>query len=251
MYHRIVSLAPSITETIFALNAQTNLVGITDYCNYPPETSTIARVDGFATPSIEKILDLNPDLILATSLHKADKLAVFRANGIEVKQLSAVSLFDAPELIRSVGNLIGNDHEANLLATQLHAAMQLVLTKGKEISAKQKVCYLCTSAPFCSFKAKCPTNQLVELLGGQLCGNDGFNLALSILNDDPDVLIIPYIQGSKDYQTQQAFVDSHPELKQLRVFKRNNVKVINGELLSRPGPRAAEGLSLLFNVIHN
>lgn len=251
MYNRIVSLAPSITETIFALGCEQRLVGLTDYCNYPPQTKSIATIDGFVTPNVEKIKILSPDLILATTLHKDDKLRVFQDQGIEVIQIKAVTLFDAPDLIRSMGNILGKENEAGALADRLNAEMQSVLLKGKTITDKVKVCYLCTSTPFCAHKLKCQTNHLVSLLGGTLCGADGNRLAESIINDNPDVLIIPYKEGSTDYRVQKAFIDHHPELMQLQFFKQGRFKIINGELLSRPGPRAAEGLNILFNTIHN
>ena len=64
---RIVSLAPSITETVFVLGDGDRLVGVTDYCDYPPEATRKPRVGGISTPSFEAILALRPDLVIATS----------------------------------------------------------------------------------------------------------------------------------------------------------------------------------------
>ena len=82
---RIVSLAPSNTEILFALGLADKVVGVTDYCNYPPEAKEKPSIGGFSTPNIEKVIALSPDLILATSTHQKQVIPQLEAKGMTVR----------------------------------------------------------------------------------------------------------------------------------------------------------------------
>ena len=81
---RIVSLAPSVTEILFALDLGDQIVGVTDQCNYPPAAGKIERVSGFGTPNVEKLLALGPDMVIACGLEKPELIEVLRQAGIQV-----------------------------------------------------------------------------------------------------------------------------------------------------------------------
>ncbi len=75
---RIVSLAPNVTEILFALGLGENIVGVTDLCDYPPEAKSIKRVSGFGTPNIETLLAVSPDIVIACGLEKPEVLAALQ-----------------------------------------------------------------------------------------------------------------------------------------------------------------------------
>ncbi len=250
MYKRIVSLAPSISETICTLGEAKLLIGVTDYCNFPEHCQTLAKIGGFATPDVNKILALKPDLILATTLHNIDKLAVFKEHNITVIQIDAKQLLDSPSTINQIGIAINIEEKAQKLAQEIQLEIDTILEKAKTINYKVKVCYLCTSTPFCNYKPKCQTNKLVTILGGELCNYPKENLATAIAIANPEVVIIPYKTDSEDYKRQISFIEQNKEIHETKAFKTKAILNINGELLSRPGPRAAVGLSELFNLIH-
>lgn len=247
---RIISLAPSITETIFALHKQHLLVGVSDFCNYPDEAKTIDKIGGFIAPNLDRILSLKPNMVICTTLHKLDKLKPLLDKGIEIIQVTALKLFDAPSMIKEVGVAIGAEVNAKELANKIQSTFDEVLQLAKNQPTK-RVCYLCTSNPFCNWKKKCQTNELLQDLGGEPSAYEKDNLAQSIVGSDPEVIIIPYSKDTEDYRIQAKFLEDNPVLKQTTAFKSGRIKQINGELLSRPGPRAAEGLRLLFELIHN
>lgn len=247
---RIVSLAPSITETIFALNAQEYLVGVSDFCTYPDEANALDKIGGFNAPDLDKILALKPNLVIGTTMHQIDEMQSLINAEIEIKLVVAQKLFDAPNMVSEVGKIIGRSDQASKLTDSLNDQFHKILELASKID-KKRVCYLCTSVPFCGWKSKCQTNELVMKLGGELSRYEKDNLAQSIVDSDPEVIIIPYAKGNDDYKIQAKFFDDNPILKQTTAYKNNKVVQMNGELLSRPGPRAGEGLKQLFELIHN
>jgi iron complex transport system substrate-binding protein len=84
---RIVSLAPSITEMFFSLGVGDQVIGATDYCNYPPEAKKIPRVGGLGQPNVEKIISMAPDLVVYTDLERDEIADVLREAGITVLEL--------------------------------------------------------------------------------------------------------------------------------------------------------------------
>ena len=84
---RIVSLAPSVTEMLFALDLQDSIVGVTNCCDYPPEAKDIERVGGFGAPNIEKLLVLRPHLVVATGFERSDVAEMLRKAGIQLLEL--------------------------------------------------------------------------------------------------------------------------------------------------------------------
>lgn len=251
MIKRIVSLAPSVSETIYALGHQDLLVGVTDHCNYPEHCNTLPKIGGFANPNIDTILALKPDCIITTTFHKKEKLAVFTDQGIQVEQIAANKITDSANTIRHIGQIINQEANANKLANKIETQLNDLFESAKLKKHKPKVCYLCTSVPFCSHKQKCQTNHLVKQLGAHLIAYTKENIVDDIIQANPDIIIIPYTPGSNDYNSQMAFINEHPELQKTTSFKNNKVVSINGELLSRPGPRSAEGLQTLFNLIYS
>ena len=107
---RIVSLAPSITETVFVLGDGDRLAGVTDYCDYPPEATLKPRVGGISTPSFEAILALRPDLILATAeSNYAEHVERLVSLGLAVYVVRPVDFETVLESIDRIGGVLGRD----------------------------------------------------------------------------------------------------------------------------------------------
>ncbi len=103
---RIVSLAPSVTEILFALDLGDHIVGVTDQCNYPPAVKEIERVSGFGTPNVEELLALGPDMVIACGLEKPEFTEVLRQAGIQVVNVQKTGFIASfPELFDAIGQI--------------------------------------------------------------------------------------------------------------------------------------------------
>jgi len=104
---RIVSLGPGITEILFALDLGEKVVGVTDYCDYPEEALAKDKVGGFSTPSLERIIDLEPDLILAANIHYPDLVSQLESKGLAVVVFNAKDIDGIFANIELMGQITG------------------------------------------------------------------------------------------------------------------------------------------------
>lgn len=123
---RIISLAPSNTELLYALGLGDRVVGVTRYCNYPPAALTVEQVAGFSDLSTEKIVAARPDLVLASRGNDPEGLAGVRQLGIPVFGLANNSVDQVIESLRRLGRLTGQQQGADSLATALQARIDRV-----------------------------------------------------------------------------------------------------------------------------
>jgi iron complex transport system substrate-binding protein len=138
---RIVSMAPSITEIIFALDAQDRLVGVTTYCNYPVEAQNITKIGGFSTPNLEVLTTLNPDLIIAAS-YDAKSVETLEAANFTVVIIEKNSILGIIEGIREIANLIDAKPKGKELCDSLLARYNTIVAKTSQIAAQDKLkCY--------------------------------------------------------------------------------------------------------------
>jgi iron complex transport system substrate-binding protein len=115
---RVVSLAPSLSETVCALGGSGQLIGVTDYCLYPVELKNKTRIGGYLNPNLERITALQPDLVLALPEHR-DVIEKLKRLGLRVESIKNWSVEDVYRSITSVGSLIGRDRKARELASRL------------------------------------------------------------------------------------------------------------------------------------
>ena len=117
---RIVSVAPSITEILFAVGAGDKVFGATDFCDYPEEAKSIPRIGGFFDPNYEAILAIKPDIVLLLKT-QSDMVGKLKSLGIEGVVLKNESLHDIVSSIRLIGEKVGAEEKANLLADEMEA----------------------------------------------------------------------------------------------------------------------------------
>ena len=118
---RIVSLAPSNTEILYALDLDDRVVGVTDYCNYPPEAADKPRVGGYSTVNIEKVIAAEPDLVLAALGNTEDVVNRLRSLGLTVVSLNPLTVEDVLHDIELLGVVTGQEEEASTLVGELRA----------------------------------------------------------------------------------------------------------------------------------
>ena len=127
---RIVSLAPSVTEIVFALGKGDALVGDTDRCDYPSEARGIERVGGFGTPNMEKLLALSPDLVIAVGLEREEVAEVLHQSGIRVLEVRIGNFEELFTAIQQIGEAVDRSQQAKGIVAQMRAELNAVTARN-------------------------------------------------------------------------------------------------------------------------
>lgn len=253
---RIVSLAPSNTEIIFALGAGGQLVGRDDLSNYPSEAADVPSI-GSTYPHVnaEQVVALRPDLVLAASVTDKEDVAALEKLGLTVYALGLpLTVEDVFASIQAVGQLIGKVDQAEKVVADMETRLDRL--KAKVAQAPQpKVFYeIDDTDPNKPWTAgpKSFTHVLLTLAGGQNIGaigtGDYFQMSLEeIVNQDPEIII--YSHASYSGRTPEE-VKARAGWGTITAIKNGAVYPIDADMLDRPGPRIIDGLEALAKLIH-
>jgi iron complex transport system substrate-binding protein len=253
---RIVSLAPSNTEFLFAIGLGDRVVGVTEYCNYPDAASRVERVAGFSTLSAEKIASVEPDLVLAARGNDLEGLEMVRKMGIPVFAIDVQSVDQLVEVVRRIGRITGADAAAGELADSLHGRIITVRQAISESKAERpKVFWGFWGEPIYTAGAGTIIDDVIHQAGGDNVGRSapgswpqiGLEALVALA---PEVIITTSSPGGVDAMAGQIDrLRSFEGWKSLPAVKSGRVHFIEGDLLTRPGPRlieALEQLALIF-----
>ena len=246
---RIVSLAPANTEIAYAIGAGDKMVAGTSYDDYPAEAKSLPKVGDFANPSVEKIASYQPDLVLAAA-GVQDKLRTkLEKLGMKVYVVDPRTYGGVITSIENVGKLAGAVDGAAQVADKMTAAQADVQAAVGD-AAKQTTFVEIYGKPLMTAGTDTFISDMIGIAGGDNIGDQagsGFpNFSTEVLaKDDPAVYIADSGSMSKpgDIKTRAGFGD-------LTAVKDGHVYVIDDNLIARPGPRLAEGLLKLAQMIH-
>jgi len=252
---RIISLAPSNTEILFALGLGDKVVGVSDYCNYPSEVQEKPSIGGFSTPNIEEVVALSPDLILATSIHEKRIIPQLEEKGMTVFALTPKTLDEVLEAITLAGEITGKEERASGLVAQMRNRIKAVTDKTDSLSQEQRlrVFYLTWHDPLMTCGAGTHHDELIRLAGGtniarELTGYADISLE-AVIQANPEVIIAGVGMGSgKDLSFQ--YVRTESRLRNVDARINHRVYSINIDLVGRPGPRIIDALEKFAQFIH-
>ena len=128
----VVSLSPSNTEILIAIGAGDMVIGVTDFCNYPPRAARIPKVGGFSDVNLEKIAEINPDIILASHLHISKIAPALETLGFPVVVVNPVNVSAVFTSIEFVGHILKKEYQANILAADLRAKYQKLSQQARK-----------------------------------------------------------------------------------------------------------------------
>lgn len=253
---RIVSMAPSITEVLYAVGAGSQMVGRDSFSNYPEEAKSLEEIGGSdGTYSFEAIANLKPDLVVAAEINTPEQVKAIEDLGIKVVYLSNPTKLDEMYgLLRDAGMLTGHSAEAEELITSLQARVDAVKEKVSTSTDQPVVFYeLDGSDPSKPWTSGAGTflDQLIQMAGGVNAGSvmtDAWGqLSLEqILVQDPDLILL----GDANYGTTPEQVIARTGWQGMKAVKENKIFGFNDDLVSRPGPRMVDGLEELAKLIH-
>jgi len=244
---RIISLAPSNTEILFALGLGDKVVGVTDWCDYPPEALEKEKVMGYSTPNIEKIIALYPDLILAGYGNPIEIVNTLDGLGLTVFGIKTTDLDDLLNDIKTVGEITDKEVEAQALTSEMAIEIQAVTDQTEELEQRPKVFYIVGHEPSL-WTAGSGTfiHELIEKGGGvNICQNiTGYaEITLEyVLARDPEIIIA----GEWSYD----WAMNATELAGTNASQTDRIFTCDDDLVQRPGPRLVEGLEWFAHFIH-
>ena len=252
---RIISLAPSNTEILFALGLADRVVAVTDYCDYPPEAESKPSIGGFSTPNIEEIVALSPDLILAASRHENKIIPQLEDKGLTVLALNPKTLDGVLEAIVMTGKVTGKEAEAARLLSDMKSRINAVTDKTAGLPPEQRLgtFYIVWHDPLMAAGSETLHDELIQKAGGINIAReltDYADISLeAVIAANPQVIIAGAGHGSGQDQTFQ-YVKTETRLRDTHARRDNRVFVIDADLASRPGPRIVEGLEEFAAFIH-
>lgn len=242
---RIVSLAPSNTEILFALGLGDRVVGVTDYCDYPPEALNKTKVGGYANPDIEKIVALNPDLVLAGYGNPIEVVYTLAGLGLTVFGIKTTDLDDLLNDIRRVGEITDKEVEAQALTSAMESRIQAVTNQTEELEQRPRVFYIVWHDPLWTAGSGTFINELIEKAGGvNIFGNvTGYPMVSieDVLARDPEIIIAS--EWSYDWAINAT------ELASTNASQTGRIYTLDDDLVQRPGPRLVKGLEWFAHYI--
>lgn len=248
---RIVSLAPSITETVFALGEGDRLVGVTDYCDYPPEATRKPRVGGISTPSFEAILALRPDLVIATSeSNYGEHVERLASLGLAVYVIRPVDFETVLQSIERIGTVLGREADARARVASMRQDADAI-AHAVAGAPRPRVLYVVWPNPLIAPGRGTLISELIQRAGGEsITGAEPLlypRLSLeTVVERRPDRIIVGRHgqERAEDLLRGWEGLDSVPAARERRVY------TVDGDIVHRPGPRMVEALRALARVIH-
>lgn len=250
---RIISLSPAITETVFALGAGERLVGGTDFDDYPAEAAALPDVATFTGVLMEQVLDLEPDVVLAAGNNFTPQADIDRMRelGLTVLVTYAESVDEVLADIELIGQAVGADDEAATIVEGMEARIGEVEEAVAAIDDRPRVFYQIGSEP--EIYAPAPDSFIADMVA--VAGGDPittadpavFSISVERLVDlDPEVIVV----GDAQYGVCPADVAARPGWNAMTAVRENAIRPVEDTIVTRPGPRLAEGLAALALAIH-
>jgi iron complex transport system substrate-binding protein len=249
---RIVALAPSITEIIFALGQQKRLKGVTQYSNYPPEAAKLPKVGSYVRLDLERIVALNPDLCIAIKDGNPKEI-IDRLQSLDVA-VFAVNPHDLESMmqaIQKIGDVLNASQNAKTLVSDMRSRIKKIDDLVSRAERRPRVFIQIGIFPIISGGTHTFINELIVRAGGVnvAAGPSAYPhfSREQVLALAPDVLIITSMAGSGAYEKARAdwsrFSDM-PAIREKRIY------TVNSDVFDRPSPRLLDALEILTRLLH-
>jgi iron complex transport system substrate-binding protein len=259
---KIISVAPSCTEILYAIGAGDKVVGVTTYDDYPYDfaawiaSGNMSSVGDFTSPNMEVIISLDPDLILASGGVQEDDVNTLRDYGYKVLVLDPNSIDGILNNIELVGNATGKQAEAaaliNNLTSRINAVAETVANSAKP-EVYYETYYETTSS--WTIGAEAWQNELVEKAGGtNIFGDqptDYYQYQVEALIDrNPDVIVLPAEGMGTGTQAGIDAVKARPGWDTMNAVQNDRIYQINPNIIERAGPRVVDAIEQMAEFFH-
>ena len=251
---RIVSVTPTVTEILFALDAGGRVVAATEQCNYPPQARGLPRVGGFFTPSTEKALAAAPDLVIGQRGNPPEFIAALRRAGVPVFTISPQRLQDIYRDVLAIGRITGQTSQAAAVVAGMRERLRAIEGELASVPGGRRPSAFIFSqiSPVWTAGAGTFQDDAIRAAGGRNAGASvhGFRefSTEALLAADPDYLVVSTMGGTSTLMKQQLLAS--PGLRRLTAVRRNRVIMLDGDELMRPGPRIVDAIEDMARVFY-
>jgi iron complex transport system substrate-binding protein len=252
---RIVSMAPNVTEILFALGLGGRVAGVTRFCDYPPEARSLPRIGGLVDPNIEIVRSLDPDLVIAFRGNPLRLVDRIRKLGLPVFVLDiGEGLEDLPLLISKIGLITGTEARAEALAAGLRGRLGAVDAALKGIDSRPKVFVLLYGQGLWTCGGESYVDDLIARAGGANVASAlpkkwALYKRERIIRDDPDVVFI-LSRSSADFAAGRDWLAGMAGIEAVSAVRSGRVYELDENAASRFGPRLVDVLDRMAAVLH-
>lgn len=247
---RIISLSPSNTEILYALGLDSRIVGVTTYCNYPEAALECKKIGGFSDPNLEMIIALEPDLVVAESIHGLLIPSLEKA-GVTVLVVEPRRLTDISGAVEVIGRATGNRAEAARLAGKIRDKIKWVQSKVAEMRTRPLVYFEIWHEPPMTAGPGTLIDDLITVCGGVNLAGDAATSYPELSEEviflrNPEVIVYPDSHGDAAINP----MNRKGGWQQLKAVQSGRVVSMNPDIVSRAGPRVIEAMDALLPIIH-
>lgn len=243
---RIVSLTPGNTEIVCALGAIDRLVGVTTQCDYPAEVTEITEIGDFASPNLEAVAAVDPDVVFVTTGVQADVIEQLEALGASVIAIDPQTIEGLYASIATVGTVIDENESAAGVVGSMRIQIEDI---GERVEGAPVTCFLEISQnPLYTVGAGTLLDELIQYAGGENIVTEPGYVAYSVeqlLAADPEVYLAT--AGSMSDPSDLA---GRPGYSELSAVANGRVYILDDNLVSRPGPRVVEGIREIAEALY-
>ena len=248
---RLVSIAPSITETLFEMGLGDRLVGDTDYCDYPPQAKALPHVGALLNPNLEKIVELKPDLVLGTDeANRRETADQLERLGIPLYGVTAHTVDGAIQSLEDLGHVLDWDQPTQKLVASLRARV-VSIDRQVQGQSRPKVLFVVWYRPLITAGNQTFISDVIRRAGGVSISDDLMgewpHMGLEdVLNRAPDIILFPqtdaFAPGLDEFQKLPGWRD-------LTAVKNRHLYFVS-ETIMRPSPRLIDALEELSRILH-
>ncbi|HEY4760829.1 MAG TPA: helical backbone metal receptor [Thermoguttaceae bacterium] len=259
-FQRIVSMAPSITETIYALGLEDLLVGVTRYCKYPPAAANIPKVGGFLDPNFEAIVALKPDLVILLEEHQRS-LPGFQKLGLKTHIVCHKNIKGIIDSMRSIARICGEEDKGKKIADKIQSRLDRIREKTAG-TKRPRIMIAVDRIPGTGGLVDVYIagrdgffDKMIELAGGENVYHQGsvrypVVSAEGIMHMNPDV-IIDLVSGlnQEHFRVADTLSDWH-FIGDVEAVKQRRVYAFDRDYATVPGPRIIQIVEDLARLLH-
>jgi iron complex transport system substrate-binding protein len=248
---RIISLAPNVTEILFALGLGNRVAGVTSYCDFPDAAKEKEKIGDTLHPNLEKIISLKADLVVVSTSSQLENLT-WRLDqlAIPVYVTNPRTVREVVASIRSLGEVTGTSERAAEVAVGMESRINAVEQRARGLT-RPSVFYVLQTGPLITAGRNTFINDLINLAGGKSISGDEtadypqFSRE-TVVARAPEIIVAPSSHGSE--LVKQS--DLRRDFAMTPAIRSNRIVWVNPDLVDRPGPRIVEGLEQLAKGLH-